>query len=116
MIVSITFLFQTHRCIHINVYICLFFLKFHSIYDNIDKITLTYPFIFSIFIGFGHFIAIRLAKDGFIVFAGVLDINGKGANKLKDRKLPNLHLIQLDVTKSVEIQDAVDHVQKIGEG
>ncbi|XP_071155929.1 D-beta-hydroxybutyrate dehydrogenase, mitochondrial-like [Mytilus edulis] len=66
--------------------------------------------------GFGHFIAIRLAKDGFIVFAGVLDINDKGANKLKDRKLPNLHLIQLDVTKSVEIQDAVDHVQKIGEG
>ncbi|CAC5380361.1 E1.1.1.30 [Mytilus coruscus] len=66
--------------------------------------------------GFGHFIAIRLAKDGFIVFAGVLDINGKGANTLKDRKLQNLHLIQLDVTKSVEIQEAVNHVQKTSGG
>ncbi|CAC5380366.1 E1.1.1.30 [Mytilus coruscus] len=65
---------------------------------------------------FGHFISIRLAKDGFIVFAGVLDINGKGANKLKDRKLPNLHLIQLDVTKSMQIQEAVNHVQKTSGG
>ncbi|XP_052094556.1 D-beta-hydroxybutyrate dehydrogenase, mitochondrial-like [Mytilus californianus] len=66
--------------------------------------------------GFGHFIAIRLAKDGFVVFAGVLDINGKGANTLKDRKLQNLHLIQLNVTKSVQIQEAVNHVQKTSGG
>ncbi|XP_063420093.1 D-beta-hydroxybutyrate dehydrogenase, mitochondrial-like isoform X1 [Mytilus trossulus] len=66
--------------------------------------------------GFGHFISIRLAKDGFIVYAGVLDLNGRGANKLKDRKLPNLHLVQLDVTNSVHIQEAVNRVQKTSGG
>ncbi|XP_071147897.1 D-beta-hydroxybutyrate dehydrogenase, mitochondrial-like [Mytilus edulis] len=57
--------------------------------------------------GFGHDLAYRLVDDGFIVFAGVLNYNGKGACELRNRNLRNLNVVQLDLTKSNEIDKLV---------
>ncbi|XP_077528691.1 retinol dehydrogenase 7-like isoform X2 [Haemaphysalis longicornis] len=54
--------------------------------------------------GFGHLLAQFLARDGFLVFAGCLDANGQGATALK--KLSRIKVIQMDVTKEYEIEDA----------
>ncbi|XP_054933758.1 retinol dehydrogenase 7-like [Dermacentor andersoni] len=54
--------------------------------------------------GFGHLLAKFLARDGFLVFAGCLDANGEGATSLK--KLANVKVLQMDVTKDAEIDGA----------
>ncbi|XP_037503601.1 estradiol 17-beta-dehydrogenase 2-like, partial [Rhipicephalus sanguineus] len=54
--------------------------------------------------GFGHLLAKYLARDGFLVFAGCLDAKGEGALSLK--KQSNVKVLQMDVTKDVEIDGA----------
>lgn len=54
--------------------------------------------------GFGHLLAKFLARDGFLVFAGCLKENGEGATSLK--KLSRIKVLQMDVTKEEEIEDA----------
>ncbi|KAL1472820.1 hypothetical protein MTO96_022725 [Rhipicephalus appendiculatus] len=54
--------------------------------------------------GFGHLLANYLARDGFLVFAGCLDANGEGAMTLKRQS--NIKVLQMDVTKDVEIEGA----------
>lgn len=56
--------------------------------------------------GLGHALAKHLDKQGLLVFAGVLDRNGPGAEELRRACSPNLCLIQLDVTNSEEIAAA----------
>jgi hypothetical protein len=63
--------------------------------------------------GFGHHLANRLADHGFTVFAGVLNINSEGPDKLKSRQLDNLHVVQLDLIKEDEIKTAVSKVKTI---
>ena len=63
--------------------------------------------------GFGHHLANRLADHGFTVFAGVLNINSEGSDKLRNRHLDNLHVLQLDVTKVDDIKAAVSKVKTI---
>ncbi|XP_054933756.1 retinol dehydrogenase 7-like isoform X2 [Dermacentor andersoni] len=60
--------------------------------------------------GFGHLLAERLAKDGFIVFAGCLDASGTGARLLKEET--NIHVLQMNVTKQEDIDAAAEIVEK----
>nr|XP_037272231.1 D-beta-hydroxybutyrate dehydrogenase, mitochondrial-like [Rhipicephalus microplus]XP_037272232.1 D-beta-hydroxybutyrate dehydrogenase, mitochondrial-like [Rhipicephalus microplus]XP_037272233.1 D-beta-hydroxybutyrate dehydrogenase, mitochondrial-like [Rhipicephalus microplus] len=53
--------------------------------------------------GFGHMLAKYLARDGFLVFAGCLDVNGEGAMSL--RRQANVKVLQMDVTKDVEVDE-----------
>ncbi|XP_052092374.1 D-beta-hydroxybutyrate dehydrogenase, mitochondrial-like [Mytilus californianus] len=66
--------------------------------------------------GFGYYLANRLANKGFTVFAGVLNIKENGAINLNDRKLSNLHVVELNVTKIEHIQEAVLKVQMTSAG
>lgn len=54
--------------------------------------------------GFGHLLAKFLARDGFLVFAGCLDAKSEGAMSLK--KQARIKVLQMDVTKDDEIEDA----------
>ncbi|XP_077493314.1 retinol dehydrogenase 7-like isoform X1 [Amblyomma americanum] len=54
--------------------------------------------------GFGHLLAKFLARDGFVVFAGCLDAKSEGAMSLE--KQANIKVLQMDVTKEVDIDDA----------
>ncbi|XP_029992244.1 17-beta-hydroxysteroid dehydrogenase type 2 [Sphaeramia orbicularis] len=61
--------------------------------------------------GFGHAVAKQLSEMGVQVFAGVLDVNGPGAQELKERGSENLHVLQLDVTDSSQIEQAHQHIR-----
>uniref|UniRef100_H3A7N1 Hydroxysteroid 17-beta dehydrogenase 2 n=2 Tax=Latimeria chalumnae TaxID=7897 RepID=H3A7N1_LATCH len=56
--------------------------------------------------GFGHAMAKYLDKMGFIVFAGVLNEKGPGAEELKSNCSARLSVIQLDITNSTQIEKA----------
>ncbi|CAC5385192.1 unnamed protein product [Mytilus coruscus] len=82
-----------------------FLLKFiGQKWQRCNKITQVMPLCND---GFGHDLANRLVDDGFIVFAGVLNFNGKGACELRNRNLRNLNVVQLNLTKADEIDKAV---------
>jgi len=61
--------------------------------------------------GFGSRLAEELDIHGFQVFAGCLDVNCDGAQELKRKCSDRLHLVQLNVTDSVQIAVAVDYVK-----
>ncbi|XP_070828212.1 17-beta-hydroxysteroid dehydrogenase type 2 [Chaetodon trifascialis] len=56
--------------------------------------------------GFGHILAKRLSEMGVMVFAGVLDANGAGAQQLREPGSENLQVLQLDVTDSSQVEAA----------
>ncbi|XP_077486124.1 D-beta-hydroxybutyrate dehydrogenase, mitochondrial-like [Amblyomma americanum] len=58
--------------------------------------------------GFGHRLAKRLAENGFRVYAGCLSSVSDGACVLK--LVPNVHVLQLDVTKEDEIDEAYKEI------
>nr|XP_046250093.1 estradiol 17-beta-dehydrogenase 2 [Scatophagus argus] len=60
--------------------------------------------------GFGHVLAQRLSEMGVMVFAGVLDVNGAGARRLREGTSGNLQVLQLDVTDGRQIETAHRHV------
>ena len=49
------------------------------------------------------------------MFAGVLKISGEGADKLRNRNLSNLHVLQLNVNSTNDIKEAVSTVKTIAE-
>ncbi|XP_040894366.1 estradiol 17-beta-dehydrogenase 2 [Toxotes jaculatrix] len=61
--------------------------------------------------GFGHALATRLSEMGVKVFAGVLDVSGAGARRLRERGSENLQVLQLDVTDSSHIETARQYVR-----
>lgn len=63
--------------------------------------------------GFGQALALRLSGTGVKVFAGVLDVDGAGAQRLRDGCPENLEVLQLDVTdwKQVETVQRYVHSQ-----
>ncbi|CAG2210129.1 CHRNB2 [Mytilus edulis] len=71
------------------------------------SVTINYNGSTTVSFGFGHDLANRLVDAGFIVFAGVLNFNGKGACELRNRNLRNLNVVQLNLTKTDEIEKAV---------
>ncbi|XP_048210680.1 17-beta-hydroxysteroid dehydrogenase type 2 [Perognathus longimembris pacificus] len=60
--------------------------------------------------GFGHGLAKHLDKLGFTVFAGVLDERSPGAEELRRSCSRRLSVLQMDVTKPEQIQDAYSKV------
>jgi NAD(P)-dependent dehydrogenase (short-subunit alcohol dehydrogenase family) len=64
----------------------------------------------TLFIGFGHALATQLAQNGATVFAGCLHASRNGGLQLKRLELPNLHVLQMDVTKSDEIAECFKYV------
>lgn len=60
--------------------------------------------------GFGHALATRLNRDGFVVFAGCLDSQSGSARALG--KLRNVTVLQLDITKAEEVDAAFEKVQE----
>ncbi|KPP59949.1 corticosteroid 11-beta-dehydrogenase isozyme 2-like [Scleropages formosus] len=65
--------------------------------------------------GFGKITAQRLDAMGFEVFASVLDLSGAGARELQRVCSQRLMLIQMDITQSQEIQQALDRIKaKVG--
>ncbi|XP_037524673.1 D-beta-hydroxybutyrate dehydrogenase, mitochondrial [Rhipicephalus sanguineus] len=54
--------------------------------------------------GFGHGLAKRLAHKGFLVFAGCLNTKSDGAQELS--LLKNIIVLQMDVTKQEQVDDA----------
>ncbi|XP_077528698.1 retinol dehydrogenase 7-like [Haemaphysalis longicornis] len=60
--------------------------------------------------GFGHALASRLHRDGFLVFAGCLDSQSSGAKELQ--KLSNVRVLQLDITKEEQVDEAFQTVQQ----
>lgn len=65
--------------------------------------------------GFGHQLALHLDRIGFRVFAGCLraDNEGEGAERLRKLGSDKLHVLQLDVTKQEQLQDARKQVQAL---
>ncbi|XP_075531806.1 dehydrogenase/reductase SDR family member 9-like [Dermacentor variabilis] len=55
--------------------------------------------------GFGNLLAKRLSRNGFMVYAGCLNASSEDACELS--KEPNVHVLQLDVTKEEEMDNAL---------
>ncbi|XP_077529395.1 retinol dehydrogenase 7-like [Haemaphysalis longicornis] len=64
--------------------------------------------------GFGHLLAAQLASEGFFVYAGCLDENGHGASLHKERD--NIRVLQMDVTKPEQIDQALETVEATLDG
>lgn len=62
--------------------------------------------------GFGHQLARCLDQKGFVVFAGCLFPQGKGAQNLARLSSSNLKILKLDVTKDEDVQQAKKTVQE----
>lgn len=63
--------------------------------------------------GFGHGLAKRLDRLGFVVIAGCLDPNSEGANALRSwGSTGRLHVVPLDVTKDEQVNKAVEYVKE----
>uniref|UniRef100_A0A672G114 Hydroxysteroid (17-beta) dehydrogenase 2 n=2 Tax=Salarias fasciatus TaxID=181472 RepID=A0A672G114_SALFA len=60
--------------------------------------------------GFGHALAVTLSQRGLTVFAGVLDADGDGARRLRDRRCDRLQVLQLDVTDQRQVEAARSYV------
>ncbi|XP_066995637.2 D-beta-hydroxybutyrate dehydrogenase, mitochondrial [Anabrus simplex] len=62
--------------------------------------------------GFGYDLCQHLHDLGFVVFAGclLLEKNGSGARNLQEKKLKNLHVIQLDITSDEQVARAVKYI------
>ncbi|XP_071320225.1 D-beta-hydroxybutyrate dehydrogenase, mitochondrial [Trachinotus anak] len=61
--------------------------------------------------GFGHQLAQRLDRKGFVVFAGCLSPEGAGAQSLARQSSSNLKILKLDVTSDEEVERAKMMVQ-----
>lgn len=63
--------------------------------------------------GFGNRFARELDAKGVTVFAGCLHAEGPDAMNLKEKCSERLHILQLDVTKDDQVENAVKSVKKI---
>jgi len=68
--------------------------------------------------GIGHALAKYLDNLGFVVFAGVLNKDGPGAEELRRTCSQRLSLLQLDITNPTQVKEAYlkvsDKVQNTG--
>lgn len=60
--------------------------------------------------GFGNLLAKRLAREKFFVYAGCLNACGEGARELSTSS--NIRVLQMDVTKEDEMEEALATVKK----
>ena len=64
------------------------------------------------YLGLGFLFAKCLDKQGFTVFAGCLNDQSEGAQKLRAECSERMHAIHIDVTKDDTILDAFQYVKK----
>jgi len=64
------------------------------------------------YLGLGFLFAKCLDKQGFTVFAGCLNAQSEGAQKLRAECSGRMHAIHIDVTKDDIIHDAFQYVKK----
>lgn len=62
--------------------------------------------------GFGHGVAVQLDKLGFTVFAGVYAPDSQGAKQLKQKLSNRSHIVKLDITKQIDIDNLVNYVKQ----
>ena len=62
---------------------------------------------------YGYELALCLDKQGYNVFAGCTDCNSVGARSLASRGSTRLAILQIDVTKQDEIEDAREMIEDI---
>ena len=62
---------------------------------------------------YGYELALCLDKQGYTVFAGCTDCNSVGARSLASRGTTRLAILQIDVTKQEEIDDAKEMVEDL---
>lgn len=60
--------------------------------------------------GFGHRLAKRLSRKGFLVFASCISFTSPGASELKG--FSNVNVLELDVTKQEQVDKAFDTIKK----
>ncbi|KAM3842683.1 17-beta-hydroxysteroid dehydrogenase type 2 [Diretmus argenteus] len=66
--------------------------------------------------GFGHAVVKLLSDMGVTVFAGVLDVDGPGAQVLREHGSKHLQVLQLDVTDECQIEEAQRYIRaQVGE-
>ncbi|XP_042877662.1 D-beta-hydroxybutyrate dehydrogenase, mitochondrial-like [Penaeus japonicus] len=65
--------------------------------------------------GIGHALALALQEQGFRVFAGCLQAaaGGSGAEALRQKASGRLHVLQLDVTREKQVQEALQELLEI---
>jgi len=61
--------------------------------------------------GFGHMASLEFSRLGFLVFSTVLNPEGEGAQELLKKGNKRILVIQMDVTKSDQVLEAVDTVE-----
>jgi 3-hydroxybutyrate dehydrogenase len=68
--------------------------------------------------GFGHELSKKLHAMGFTVFATCFDEKSNGATRLKrlGDESGRLHVIQMDVTKQEDVDNALEYVEKHNAG
>ena len=54
----------------------------------------------------------KFDKEGYVVFAGCLNDNGEGANKLKKKCSDKLKIVALDVTDEKSVTSAGNYVKE----
>ena len=62
---------------------------------------------------YGYELALSLDSQDYTVFAGCSDCNGLGARSLASRGSTKLAVLQIDVTKQDEIDDAAEMIQDV---
>ena len=62
-------------------------------------------------LGFGHLLALSLAEQGVLVFAGCLNERSDGAVTLNNKGSDRLHAVQCDVTDMASITRAKIYVE-----
>lgn len=89
---------------------CVFILLFFFLMMVLDTPTFHGVFFFLMLsgsdTGIGHALAKYLDSLGFVVFAGVLNKDGPGAEELRRACSQRLSVLQLDITNSTQVQEA----------
>ncbi|ESO87179.1 hypothetical protein LOTGIDRAFT_55406, partial [Lottia gigantea] len=62
--------------------------------------------------GFGNALARRLDSMGFTVYAGCLDLNSEGVERLKASHTGRLHVLELDVSNNDSVQKCYETIYK----
>lgn len=92
-------------------YICIYFhvcFFFFSLNDGLEQTHFSSLFLMlsGSDTGFGHALAKYLDNLGFVVFAGVLNKDGPGAEELRRTCSRRVSLLQLDITNATQVKEA----------
>lgn len=84
---------------------CLFFFFFNDVLGQ-THFSVVFLMLSGSDTGIGHALAKYLDNLGFVVFAGVLNKDGPGAEELRKTCSRRLSLLQLDITNATQVKEA----------